>query len=265
MFLRADNGANIESRRKSTKLDSMYYILYATYSISLSFFLPGSRERRKAAVAEPQEDVAFPRWLPRLPLPLERFANFPPPPKMDQHLKPLPLFSDYSAYVAGLPQESVSIITKKGQETPRRVPLFAGTPIAEDEEDLRPGDATLLLNAGGPVWGMDWCPLPHRPETWNALGTPTRHYLAVGCHPSPSSTHVQGKAVQGPALIQIWDLGPLSDDKEPYSYEPSLSQHERHNLKSPPPLCFSSPLYVGMRNHQLWCWEFCMREGVYGI
>ena len=243
MFLRADNGANIESRRKSTKLDSMYYITLLPYTQYL-FFFPGSRERRKAALAETQEDVAFPRWLPRLPLPLERFATCIPPPPATNGPTPQTLspFSDYSAYVAGLPQESVPIITKKGQETPRRVPLFAGTPIEEDEEDLRPGDATLLLNAGGPVWGMDWCPLPHRPETWNALGTPTRHYLAVGCHPSPSSTHVQGKAVQGPALIQIWDLGPLSDDEEPYSYVPSLSPTSTPQPKilPPPPLLLFS-------------------------
>ncbi|KAF5389789.1 hypothetical protein D9757_003666 [Collybiopsis confluens] len=70
--------------------------------------------------------------------------------------------------------------------------------------DLIPNNPAHVLNAGAPVWGIDWCPL--HPDTRQACGN--TYYLAVAPLPSPSYSPAIGIRVQRPsrACIQIWSL-----------------------------------------------------------
>ncbi len=56
-----------------------------------------------------------------------------------------------------------------------------------------------VLNVGGPVWAMAWCPTP--------LGESAQQYIAVYCHRSVAQCHRLGKPDSQPSLIQIWDCG----------------------------------------------------------
>ena len=60
-----------------------------------------------------------------------------------------------------------------------------------------------VLNAGGPVWAMAWCPSP--------LGSATKQYLAVYAHGSVTQHHDVTKACSGPGLIQLWDCDDLKE------------------------------------------------------
>eukprot|EP00850_Spirogloea_muscicola_P023381 SM000352S13429 [mRNA] locus=s352:4947:9012:- [translate_table: standard] len=56
----------------------------------------------------------------------------------------------------------------------------------------------VVLFAGGPVWALDWCPLPPH------LTVGPWQYLAVGCHSAREPHHLVGQPAHGPGLIQIW-------------------------------------------------------------
>eukprot|EP01117_Protostelium_nocturnum_P018247 TRINITY_DN759_c2_g1_i2.p1 TRINITY_DN759_c2_g1~~TRINITY_DN759_c2_g1_i2.p1 ORF type:complete len:694 (+),score=232.61 TRINITY_DN759_c2_g1_i2:91-2172(+) len=56
-----------------------------------------------------------------------------------------------------------------------------------------------ILNGGGPIWAMDWCPLP---SSLSSLGL----FLASSSHQSPDSVHRLNQTYSGNHLIQIWNL-----------------------------------------------------------
>lgn len=101
--------------------------------------------------------------------------------------------------------------------------LYSGTDNKRHELDqfaTLPLSTTIssgfLLCAGGPVWGLDWCPYPDR------LGN-GKQYVAVSTIPSYLEPTTGGRcdaSVQG--SIQIWSV-PFTDDNTP----PSSTQSAR--------------------------------------
>lgn len=59
----------------------------------------------------------------------------------------------------------------------------------------------MSLFAGGPVWALEWCPTPG--------GAPASQYVALSCHRGMDEQHYANRTYRGPALVQLWDLGPL--------------------------------------------------------
>ncbi|XP_061182837.1 general transcription factor 3C polypeptide 2-like [Saccostrea echinata] len=82
---------------------------------------------------------------------------------------------------------------KKG-ETP---PL---TKLNRFEAEFRTG--TYNLFAGGPVWGLAWCPVPHNVKC--------DQYLAVSCHREMVECHETKSLYFGKGAIQLWNIGELN-------------------------------------------------------
>ncbi|KAL4458983.1 hypothetical protein ABPG75_013848 [Micractinium tetrahymenae] len=101
----------------------------------------------------------------------------------------LPLFAAASASTAGS-----GLAAAHG--------IGIGAAASSSEPGISKAEAMdVLLNAGGPVWAMDWCPAGTQA---GAAAGPT--YLALGCHPLESQQNVIGTEVRGPACIQLWEL-----------------------------------------------------------
>ncbi|KAM4693843.1 general transcription factor 3C polypeptide 2 [Discoglossus pictus] len=64
-------------------------------------------------------------------------------------------------------------------------------------------DMTFFV--GGPVWAMDWCP--------TMGGSGSCQYLALYCHRGMDDRHQLDTTHTGPALLQLWSLGPLHMDR----------------------------------------------------
>lgn len=81
---------------------------------------------------------------------------------------------------------------------------------------------------GGPIWGLDWCPLPERvsarmscqsrlhtyEELTSAADLGNAQYLAVSCLPNIDTQPTMGekRPADAPASIQIWSVvAPLTD------------------------------------------------------
>ncbi|XP_061481968.1 general transcription factor 3C polypeptide 2 isoform X3 [Rhineura floridana] len=63
-------------------------------------------------------------------------------------------------------------------------------------------DVTFFV--GGPVWAMEWCPTPE--------GAVASQYLAVYCNPGMDDRHSLVGTHTGPALLQLWECGPIQQD-----------------------------------------------------
>ncbi|XP_042302863.1 general transcription factor 3C polypeptide 2 isoform X2 [Sceloporus undulatus] len=63
-------------------------------------------------------------------------------------------------------------------------------------------DMTFFV--GGPVWAMEWCPTPE--------GSLASQYVAIYCNPGMDDQHSLSETHVGPALLQLWELGPLRQD-----------------------------------------------------
>nr|XP_057945298.1 general transcription factor 3C polypeptide 2 isoform X2 [Doryrhamphus excisus] len=107
-----------------------------------------------------------------------------------------------------LPQEHQSAafrVSREGckeEEPLQRLGRFQAGPPHQDYWDMH-------LNAGGPVWAMEWCPTPD--------GAVVSQYLAVACHRNMDDQHYLHKNYTGPALVQVWDLGRLEYNSRPTS------------------------------------------------
>jgi hypothetical protein len=98
------------------------------------------------------------------------------------------------------------------------LPLFGscGANGATDSATFRKDEAyDRLLFVGGPVWGLDWCPgavqLPGKTAMLASRSQPDSapvfaDYMAVGCHPKGHKHNRIGNAVQGPGVLQIWEV-----------------------------------------------------------
>ncbi|OCT81605.1 general transcription factor 3C polypeptide 2 [Xenopus laevis] len=60
-------------------------------------------------------------------------------------------------------------------------------------------DMTFFV--GGPVWSLEWCP--------TLGGSGSCQYLALYCHLGMDDRHKVDSVHLGPALLQLWSLGPL--------------------------------------------------------
>lgn len=75
------------------------------------------------------------------------------------------------------------------------------TALSEDGRGCFPD---LLLNAGGPVWAMDWLQPPKVDS--KSRPAPEVAYLALGCHPADSPLHRIGNPITGMHSIQVWEI-----------------------------------------------------------
>ncbi|KDR73824.1 hypothetical protein GALMADRAFT_72049 [Galerina marginata CBS 339.88] len=125
-------------------------------------------------------------------------------------------FEDAAPY---LPTDDVT--TEEGNlEPPPPVPCYFGSIKNQRRRDMQmfesfptseyaPESNAYVFNAGGPVWGLDWCPI-------HADDRPARsykQYLAVGPFPSKAHSPEIGRKVARPsyACIQIWSLAASQD------------------------------------------------------
>ncbi|TFY75751.1 hypothetical protein EWM64_g8261, partial [Hericium alpestre] len=80
--------------------------------------------------------------------------------------------------------------------------MFDSLPISQ----FIPESKSHVFNAGGPVWGLDWCPI----HPFDRPHCSFRQYLAIAPFSSTSYSPTVGKKAARPsyACIQIWSLGP---------------------------------------------------------
>ncbi|KAJ6650976.1 hypothetical protein lerEdw1_001227 [Lerista edwardsae] len=71
---------------------------------------------------------------------------------------------------------------------------------------LQPHEERLDMTffVGGPVWTMEWCPTP--------AGSVASQYLAIYCNRSMDDQHRLAGIHTGPALLQLWKLGPIQQN-----------------------------------------------------
>ena len=147
----------------------------------------------------------------------------------------------------------------------------SGLPAAADggsASSLSKAEAQdVVLNAGGPVWGLDWCPAGTAAAAERegggaaaAAAGPTRFdYLAVACHPLQSQHNVIGTAVHGTACIQVWELShPQKATQQQQQSQQGQQQHEGQQQQQPPD--FQLPRMAlalthdgGLAWHCQWC------------
>ncbi|MCO5580924.1 hypothetical protein L7F22_034797 [Adiantum nelumboides] len=94
------------------------------------------------------------------------------------------------------------------------LPIFTSSRVSACTDKFWPDYYDFVLNAGGSIWALDWC--PHRIQKNDCK----REFLAVGAHPYDSPTHRLGEQVQGKGLIQLWafDLPFLSQAQASWHY-----------------------------------------------
>lgn len=63
----------------------------------------------------------------------------------------------------------------------------------------------MTFFVGGPVWALEWCPTPE--------GSVASQYVAIYCNPTMNVQHSLSQIHTGPALLQLWELGPIQEDK----------------------------------------------------
>ncbi|KAF2289739.1 hypothetical protein GH714_038415 [Hevea brasiliensis] len=84
----------------------------------------------------------------------------------------------------------------------------------------------FVLNAGGSVWALDWCPRVHE--------RPACHikceFVVVAAHPPDSYYHKIGTLLTGRGLVQIWCILNVSGDDEE---APLKSQNEENTVVIP--------------------------------
>eukprot|EP00252_Welwitschia_mirabilis_P020039 TRINITY_DN4807_c0_g1_i1.p1 TRINITY_DN4807_c0_g1~~TRINITY_DN4807_c0_g1_i1.p1 ORF type:complete len:832 (+),score=159.81 TRINITY_DN4807_c0_g1_i1:101-2497(+) len=69
----------------------------------------------------------------------------------------------------------------------------------------------FILNAGGSVWALDWCPKSHKNSQTNC------EYLAIGAHQPGSMYHKLGLSLSGKGIVQIWSVHCHSEWKKQFA------------------------------------------------
>lgn len=98
-----------------------------------------------------------------------------------------------------------------------KLPLFAST---SKDDSVIYGDVTF--NVGGPVWAMDWCPVPDSVADVD-------QFLAISTHRSLDQVHFIHKTFANKGLIQLWNTGKLKVDSASSGAKPTLSLGIAHN------------------------------------
>ncbi|XP_012583025.1 PREDICTED: general transcription factor 3C polypeptide 2 isoform X3 [Condylura cristata] len=70
-----------------------------------------------------------------------------------------------------------------------------------------PERGDLSFFTGGPLWALDWCPVPE--------GAAASQYVALFSSPDMNETHPLSQLHSGPGLLQLWDLGTLQPESCP--------------------------------------------------
>ena len=161
--------------------------------------------------------------------------------------------SDWQRHCPYNPQSTALLLPGGGSQT-AVLPLFgaasaaaAGTGLADGSGaegsggELTKAEASdVVLNVGGPVWALDWCPAGTQASGGDdAAGAsaaasaqpsaPT--YLAVGCHPLEAQVNVVGVPVQGPACIQVWELSHPEQQQQQQQQAPPAAQQPRERVQ----------------------------------
>ncbi|KAA1469302.1 hypothetical protein DENSPDRAFT_816148 [Dentipellis sp. KUC8613] len=123
-----------------------------------------------------------------------------------------------------------------GKQTLAQMNTFDALPISQ----FIPESGSHVFNAGGPIWGLDWCPIhpADRPHC------SYKQYLAVA--PFPSKTHSPEVGIKAtgpsPACIQIWSLGPSAPEGNIDA--PETETEDRGAMRCEMVLCIDSgPAY----------------------
>ncbi|TKY53068.1 General transcription factor 3C polypeptide 2 [Spatholobus suberectus] len=89
------------------------------------------------------------------------------------------------------------------------LPPFSSASVPEhDMQKEQLGEAIsqecrdFVMNVGGPVWALDWCPQIHEKPDCSIKC----EFIAVAAHPPGSSYHKIGAPLTGRGVIQIWCL-----------------------------------------------------------
>ncbi|XP_058003414.1 uncharacterized protein LOC110639382 isoform X2 [Hevea brasiliensis] len=103
---------------------------------------------------------------------------------------------------------------------PKKEGLSGDTSLPESSKDF-------VLNAGGSVWALDWCPRVHE--------RPACHikceFVVVAAHPPDSYYHKIGTLLTGRGLVQIWCILNVSgDDEEAPLKKPKRGKHSSDSM-----------------------------------
>lgn len=89
------------------------------------------------------------------------------------------------------------------------------TLLVSRADEFLPRKPGFILNAGGAVMGLDWCPLPHPPSPVGTSSTRSPSHLGADISPleylaittiSSASASISRALNPGPSLIQLWSL-----------------------------------------------------------
>ncbi|KAK1322689.1 hypothetical protein QJS10_CPA02g00941 [Acorus calamus] len=94
------------------------------------------------------------------------------------------------------------------------LPQFSSMAVPKVDESLDDSDFSnrkdFVLNAGGSVWALDWCP-----RISQGLDRHIKcEYLAVSAHPPGSTYHKLGAPLIGRGIVQIWCLLTVDENDE---------------------------------------------------
>jgi WD40 repeat protein len=122
-------------------------------------------------------------------------------PNMDE-LKEAVISDGKEYYPEAKPSPQFCFRTEKSESDPETLELF------DVLERVKSGSnhKDLLMNVGGPVWALDWCPRSSVDEV--------AQYIAVSAYNS-DEYHVFSKPYSGKHIIQIWSLGKLTNSGAP--------------------------------------------------
>lgn len=150
-------------------------------------------------------EVLYPHWMPQHSQ--VQYVSDP--------TEYLPLCSEVTFGLEATDEEGTSDIQY------HTLGLFGSIAQRRTSDQGRRQWAETVMNTGGPIWALDWCP------TRSAVH-PHSQFAAVSAHASPSETHILGKRYVGKGMIQIWSMGILQDSGWPASEsadgEESLTQ-----------------------------------------
>lgn len=128
---------------------------------------------------------------------------------------------EHNQYIPEATESPQFTIERKNEDSGRqqdiRLPLFGST---SKEDSVIYGDVTF--NVGGPVWAMDWCPVPDSIES-------TDQFLAISAYRSLDQVHLVHNAFSNMGLIQLWNAGKLKADSASSGAKPTLSLGIAHN------------------------------------
>ncbi|CAL8391648.1 general transcription factor 3C polypeptide 2 isoform X1 [Gadus morhua] len=166
----------------------------ATNGISNAMMKPAldAYKANKKFREEHHSDSVFPEWLPTV------------------NDWTLVSSSELEKYLPRELQSAAFKVSREGlgnKETVQRLNRF-------QVSDPHPERLDLTVFVGGPVWALEWCPLPD--------GATAHQYLALACHQGMDQQHVFNQMYAGAGLVQLWDMGGLDYRSRPEAGPASL-------------------------------------------